>query len=103
MSWFEELTSGGSRKEILLLLLLIGVAVLFVGYLVFDAVYHRRKWRRLKAKYRENAILANEQQAINAPGAGAAVGQKVDSATEEAGQDPKEIVGGARDPARRPV
>jgi predicted transporter len=52
----ERVTQGfESKAQMVAFGLVVGLALLFCGYLVGDGIYHRAKWRRLKRKIAENA------------------------------------------------
>jgi hypothetical protein len=71
LSLWERLTRGfDSGSDFVLFGLVVGVAMLFCGYLVFDGFYHRHKWRRLQRQCREAGEALREdcvEQAVVVP------------------------------------
>jgi hypothetical protein len=64
LSLWERLTRGfDSGLDYVWFGLVLGVALLFCGYLVFDGIYHRHKWRRLQRQCRAAGDLARETSA----------------------------------------
>lgn len=64
LSLWERLTRGfDSGSDYVWFGLVVGVALLFCGYLVVDGFYHRHKWRRLRRQCREAGDLARETSA----------------------------------------
>ena len=55
----EKLSHGfESTSQKLLFLVVVGGALLFVGYLLGDTLYHKLKWRRLNRKFKEASLAA---------------------------------------------